>query len=445
MPESNDRLQKLTDERAGIIKQAQELHATANEDGKWGSEDRTQFERHMARAKELRETIERETSDAEALRAENEFNEAQERRAVASRRRVGPDAGIETPTGEIGESPEERDARYMRATDAYVRYGADGMRRDPGMTEEWDTLKEMRATAVSTTAGSGGATIPEGFVASVRLAKKAFGGIRQVAMVVNTPSGNDLPWPQLDDTGNSGQWVGEGSTATGAVPAISYGNVTLKAHKGQSGPIKLSREILQDSGVDVLGILADRMGERLGRLESAAFVSGNGTGKPLGVQSASTGATNYIASAGSSNLTFDVFKTLKYSIDPAYMGGSDVRWMFNNSVMEHISKLTDGNSHYYFQPSLTLGEPDTLLGHGIVINQDMANSTTAGSKPVFFGDWKSYAIRDVAGMDIVRLDEKYALEGNVGFIGFQRVDGRSIAPSTAPARRPLRCVVATTA
>ena len=66
----------------------------------------------------------------------------------------------------------------------------------------------------------------------------------------------------------------------------------------------------------------------------------------------------------------------------------------------------------------------------VVINQAMA-VPAASAKPVLFGDFSRYKVRRVKGVRLLRLVERYADSLQVGFIAFQRLDGRSVDASGA--------------
>jgi HK97 family phage major capsid protein len=52
----------------------------------------------------------------------------------------------------------------------------------------------------------------------------------------------------------------------------------------------------------------------------------------------------------------------------------------------------------------------------------------AGNKTIAFGDFEYYWIADRQGRTFKRLDELYANNDQVGFLGTQRVDGKVIMP-----------------
>jgi hypothetical protein len=98
-----------------------------------------------------------------------------------------------------------------------------------------------------------------------------------------------------------------------------------------------------------------------------------------------------------------------------------------HGIIKGIRKLKDNNGQYLWQPSLVANTPDTLLGRPIKTSAYMPTMATA-AKAVAFGDFKYYWIADRQGRSFKRLNELYAANGQVGFLGSQRVDGKLILP-----------------
>jgi len=118
-------------------------------------------------------------------------------------------------------------------------------------------------------------------------------------------------------------------------------------------------------------------------------------------------------------------------VDPLYR--SNARFMFNDSTLEAIKKLTfgDADGRPLWQPSVAVGAPDTIEGKPYVINQSMAN-IGASAASVLFGDFSYYFIREVADWRLVRLNERYAEKDQVGFTLFARYDAKVIDAGTHP-------------
>jgi len=100
-------------------------------------------------------------------------------------------------------------------------------------------------------------------------------------------------------------------------------------------------------------------------------------------------------------------------------------WMMNDSTIEAIRKLKDGNGQYLWQPGLQGGQPDRILGRPVITNNSMSEIAT-GNKTVLFGDFKYYWITQRAGMTVDRNPYLYMANGQVGFFARQRVDGKVV-------------------
>ncbi|HLD93921.1 MAG TPA: phage major capsid protein [Anaerolineales bacterium] len=282
------------------------------------------------------------------------------------------------------------------------------------------------------TGSAGGFFVPEGFVPAVERSMLAFGGMRQASRILATAEGNDLPWPTANDTGNVGELLAE-ETTIGSHVGVTVGQIIFKAYKYSSKLVQVSRELLEDAAVDVAGMLGSMLGERIARITNTHFTTGDNTGKPQGVVPASSST---VTSASATAITADELLDLQHSVDPAYREGPQVRWMFKDSTLAAIRKLKTTDLQYIWQPGANLGEPSLLFGKPYIINQDM-DAIASTKKPVLFGDFSKYIIRDVASFRLRRLEELYAGTDQVGFVAFSRHDGRVLDAGTDPIRHLL--------
>ena len=99
----------------------------------------------------------------------------------------------------------------------------------------------------------------------------------------------------------------------------------------------------------------------------------------------------------------------------------------NDSTVKAVRKLKDQNGQYIWQPSVQLGTPDMILNRPVYTIQYMP-AVSAGNKVALFGDFSYYWIADRQGRTSKRLNELYAVNGQVGFLGSQRVDAKTILP-----------------
>jgi len=294
--------------------------------------------------------------------------------------------------------------------------------------ESINPFPEYRTNAQSTTDGKGGYLIPEGFSNQLEVAKLAWGGMLAVARIINTASGNDIPWPATNDTGNVAYQVDEAANLETSAADVTFTKpITLKAWKWSSGLVRVSREIIEDSYFNMETLLADLFGLRMGRGLNAAYTTGVGTTTISGVVTGATDAS--VSSVSASAITYNNLLDLMAAVDPAYH--PNARFMFNAATLTYIRKIIDGNSRPLWEPNIQVGAPQSILGYPYTINQDVA-SIGASAKSVLFGDFSNYIIRKVAGDRLVVLRERFADTDQIGMVLLTRTDGQVLDAGTHP-------------
>ncbi|MGG7534673.1 phage major capsid protein [Rhizobium sp. 12,4] len=268
---------------------------------------------------------------------------------------------------------------------------------------------------------AGGYTVPVELQNMLVRSMKAFGPMYDGNIVseLNTTSGNALPIPTTDDTSKTGVQGTEGTALTddGSADAV-FGQKQLEAYDFNTKFVKFSWQLAQDSIFNMEQLLADLLGERLGRLANSQLTTGTGTSAPNGIVTAATlGKTAAAAAAIASDEIID----LTHSVDPAYRMSPKVRFMFNDLTLAAIRKLKDGQGNYLWQMgNVKEGVPGTLLGYNYSINQAMANIAT-GNKTIIFGDLGKYWVRKVGSPVIGVLRERFWPD--LGIAGLIRFDG----------------------
>ena len=263
----------------------------------------------------------------------------------------------------------------------------------------------------------GGYLVPDEYERTLIEALEDQNIFRQLAHVIHTSSG-ERKIPVVASKGTA-SWIDEEA----AYPESddSFGQVSIGAYK-LATMIKISEELLNDSVFDMPSYIAKEFARRIGAAEEEAFITGNGTGKPTGLLHATNGAGTGVTTAGNS-ITADEIIDLVHSVKSVYRKKS--LFLLNDSTIKAIRKLKDGNGQYLWQPGIKEGQPDTLLNYRIVTSPYMPE-VAAGNKVILFGDFKSYWIADRQGRSFQRLNELFAVTGQVGFRATQRVDGRLV-------------------
>jgi HK97 family phage major capsid protein len=238
-----------------------------------------------------------------------------------------------------------------------------------------------------------------------------------------------MQFPTSDGTSEEGEIIAENGSATDQ--DVSFSVLSLPVHKFSSKVVAVPIELLQDSNVDIDAFVNGRLVTRLGRITNKKFTIGTGSGEPHGVQvAAPTGVTAINGSSQVTAVTYDSLVNLQHSVDPAYRETGRTRWMFNDSTLKAVRQIKDSSGRPIFVPGYEktnpAGEPDSLLGRPITINQSMPDMA-ASAKAILFGDFAAYYIRDVMAVQLFRFtDSAYTKKGQVGFLAWQRAGGNLI-------------------
>lgn len=297
-------------------------------------------------------------------------------------------------------------------------------------------LEEMRALGAAS--GADGSTlVPQGFEAELTVRLKAFGGMTRLCRTITTSTGNPLPWPNVDDTSNQGEWLAEGAPTTSADP--TYSNVVLGANLVSSKQVKVSVQLEQDSAFDIVGLLTDAFAVRIGRTSNAAFTIGDGSstyGTITGLINAlvtaggrsvlAVGGNNNSGDAGDTDLNSigtDDLDNLESLVDPAYRNPKFCAYAANMKTWDRLKKLKDKYSRPVWSVSLAANVADTINGYKWDYNQDIAR-IGSGAISVVFGSFDKYVVRNVLGFTFVRFNELYMTNYQRGYQAFARMDGK---------------------
>ncbi len=282
------------------------------------------------------------------------------------------------------------------------------------------TKFEGRAQTAGTTT-AGGFTVPTELHGEIVKSMLAWGPMYDegVARVLATASGNPLKIPTVNDTAVVAVAHTEAAALTddGGSDA-TFGQKSLDAYVFDTEFLRWSFELEQDSIFAMEALLADLLGERLGRIANAQLTTGTGSSAPNGVVTASTlGKT----AAGVAAITSDELIDLEHSVNRAYRKSPKAAFMMNDLTLKAVRKLKNSDGDYIWSKGdIVGGRPETLLGYKLHVNDSMADLATA-QKTVLFGDFNKYFVRKVGGTVIGVLRERFWPD--LGIAGLIRFDG----------------------
>ena len=266
---------------------------------------------------------------------------------------------------------------------------------------------------------STGAPVPTSFYDQVILKARLVGPMLDVPTQLNTTSGETIQVPSLSAYSSSSTVTAQGANFSESDPTLNS-FVNLGAFKF-GFLIQVSREMIEDSGVDLLGFLADQVGNGLGYNVQNALTVGTGTVQPQGiVTAAGSGITGGTGVSGA--FTADNLIDLYYSLDGAARLLPGVGWMMNGASIGAVRKLKDSAGQYIFSPAADGNQRDLLLGRPVYENPHVASAATS-AKSVIAGHMPSFFVRSVGGIRLDRSDDFAFNADLVTFRASMRVDG----------------------
>ena len=298
------------------------------------------------------------------------------------------------------------------AFDGFVRTGA--------------TIEMKAFTGV--TGDAGGYAIPKEIDGAIDATLKAASPIRQIANVVRVGSAG---YRKLVTTGGTPSgWSGE-TDARPVTATPTFVEIAPPMGELYANP-SASQAMLDDALFDVEGWLADEIAAEFAKAEGAAFVSGNGVNRPKGFLQQPVAATadavrafgtlQYVASGAAGDFAAngpDRLVDLVQALRAPYRQGAT--FVMNAATAARIRKFKTADGQFLWQPSLTAGQPATLLGYPVVEAEDMPD-LAANSLSVAFGNFRlGYLIAERAETSVLR--DPYTNKPFVTFYATKRVGG----------------------
>lgn len=302
----------------------------------------------------------------------------------------------------VGKAPDQTPdgmKAYKAAHDSFLRRGKDHMTGD-----------ELKAMSVGSDPNGGYFVTPD---TSGRLVKRLYetSDVRAIASQQTISTDRLEGFNDLQE-GSAG-WVGE-TQARPATNTPQVGKWEIPVHELYAMP-EATAKLLEDANVDIGAWLANKVADKMARMENSAFVNGDGVGKPRGFLTYPVAATKDASRAwgtlqmvktgtngsfGTAPNGSDVLIDLVHTLKTAYRSGA--RWAMNRGVLGQARKLKDAEGNYLWLPSMTANQPSTLLGYGVSELEDMPDLAT-GSLSIAFGDFReAYLIVDRSGIRVVR-------------------------------------------
>lgn len=299
----------------------------------------------------------------------------------------------------------ELEQREVKATEA-LQAAAVNFKDATVSDNETDILRKMAAGEIrgyefrAITGSTTGAPVPTSFYNEIVKVARLVNPLLDYATVINTASGENLQIPSQSGF-STATIVGQGVSIGTSEPTFNA-FTTLGAYKF-SALAQLSRELVLDAGVDIVGFLAEQFGNAFGYAIGDKILNGTGTVEPTGLLGvAGTGVTGSTGVVGA--FTADNVIDLIYSLDGALRNKPTFAMLANSTSIAALRKLKDSYGQYLFNIGLGSDARDLVLGVPVIETPAMPSPGTAKT-PLAVGDLKSLYIRNAGGLQVDRSDD----------------------------------------
>lgn len=318
------------------------------------------------------------------------------------------------------------DSEYTRLFASFVRRG-DG----EAQITEMQGAGERAAIQAALSVGSdtnGGYLAPVEWDRQISKAQVATSPMRRLAKVVTTSVG---AFSTLWESGNPGSgWVGE-TAARPETTTPTFSPITFTAGEIYANPAATQR-ILDDAAIDIGQWLVDVLRVEFNRQENIAFLSGDGVNKPAGLLTFVTGGANADAHPGGNLTVVEQAIAVDALIDFMYGLGAPYRqnatWLMSSLTAAALTRMKDSDGNLLWRESLIVGQPATLLGRPVEIDEGMPGPD-AGNIAIAFGDFNAgYLVNDrTSSLRLLR--DPYTNKPFVHFYTSKRVGGGVLDPN----------------
>lgn len=281
-----------------------------------------------------------------------------------------------------------------------------------GRVEDLVNGLQVNNSMSSSSGPDGGYTVPRELSDTLMTLQRNDSVMRRLARVVTS---NSAVFEQpIATTGIASGWVGEKEsrpeTTGNTFSVLEYPSMEVYANPA------VTQRLLDDSAYDLGTFISAEISTAFNEKEGDAFIVGDGIAKPRGFLSydvTSTadatrpfGTLQYKATgvaaalSDGSNNGMDALIGMVYALKAKYR--QNATWLMNSTTAAQVRKFKDSMGRYLWVDSLVQGQPSTLLGYPVEIDESMSD-VGANAFPIAFGDFnRGYLIVDRTGVRLLR-------------------------------------------
>lgn len=278
-----------------------------------------------------------------------------------------------------------------------------------------DELKAMQED----TDAEGGYFVPEEFINQTIHDPGVPGSVLRPMCTVVRVGSKDGYIPTM----GSASWAAIAEEAAFSDQTPTVGQVAFSIEKS-GGLVKVTRELLDDSQINLPALLSTIFTEAAGRFEDAGILNGNNTAQYDGILG--SGVADYVMAATGALTAADLFG-IYYTLESQHRANAS--WVMPSLISKEVNGIQSTGAGLQAMDSLSMAPAANLLGRRVVHADDTSNNgfattLSANNEIAVFGDFRQYYIFDRVGFTIRRNDSLYMGNDQIGFFATRRGDGQ---------------------
>ncbi len=307
---------------------------------------------------------------------------------------------------------EKEEAQFQ--TDTFTKW-----LRSPSDDVFWKTAtaQEVKAMQEETDA-EGGFFVPEQFISQTIHDPGVPGSQLRPLCTVIRVSSKDGYVPTM----GSATWAAIAEEAAFSDQTPTVGQVAFSIEKS-GGLVKVTRELLDDSAVNLPALLTQIFQESAGRFEDVGIISGNDTTQYGGIMS--DGDVEFYTMANATSVVAADLVGTFYKLNAQFRANGT--WVMKSAIASLINQINLTGNGVTGVPNITAAPSDFILGRPNVttdVVSGLGATITSTEKIGIFGDFRNYYIFDRVGFTIRRNDSLYMGNDQIGFFATRRGDGQ---------------------
>ena len=282
------------------------------------------------------------------------------------------------------------------------------------------------STMVSSSDALGGYTVPEDFRANLLQTPVEAPHILPRATIVPAPTG-EVTWPKAEQTdaneygGMTASWINENGSKVQTDTRFTQEKIACHELAMYT---EISHTLLRRSPLALEQWIATRGRQVALDAMDAAFINGDGDGKPLGILQ--TDGVRIVGRTTANTVVRTDLVNMKYALKPYHRAGAV--FVAEDGVIKTLEELEDSEGRPLFTANAATGIFERLVGFPFIATTRNPALGTEGD--VLFADLREYYVPMEQDIMIKRSDD-YKFQNNAAAIAiFVVVGGKLVQPRT---------------